>query len=69
MDPDNAIAHDDVAMLYLELGVPQMAVRHLEAFARLKAGISIGSQQSRRSARAIGKLRRGDYSIPEGAGD
>jgi tetratricopeptide (TPR) repeat protein len=38
MDPDNAIAHDDVAMLYLELGEPEKAVRHLEAVARLKAG-------------------------------
>src|SRR5262249_52360651 len=37
-DPDDAIAHDDVATLYLELGEPRKAVRHLEAFARLKAG-------------------------------
>jgi tetratricopeptide (TPR) repeat protein len=35
-DPDNVIAHEDVAMVYLERGEPERAVRHFEATARLK---------------------------------
>ena len=65
MDPDNAIAHDDVAMLYLELGVPQMAVRHFEAFARLKAGsasarnnLGVALEQSGSFEEAISQYRK-----------
>jgi prepilin-type processing-associated H-X9-DG protein len=36
VDPSNAALHDDVAVLYLELGNPDAARRHFEAAARLR---------------------------------
>lgn len=36
LDPANAPLHDDVAVLYLELGQPEAARRHFEASARLR---------------------------------
>jgi tetratricopeptide (TPR) repeat protein len=36
VDPSNAALHDDVAVLYLELGKPDEARRHFEASARLR---------------------------------
>ena len=36
VDPDNAALHDDVALLYLELGRPEAAAPHFEATARLR---------------------------------
>ena len=36
MDPDNAVLHDDAAVLYQELGEPKQALRHFAETARLR---------------------------------
>jgi tetratricopeptide (TPR) repeat protein len=65
MDPDNAITHDDVAMLYLELGESERAVRHFEASARLKPGsasarnnLGVALEQSGSFEEAISQYRK-----------
>ena len=41
VDPSNAALHDDVAVLYLELGQAEKAQRHFEATARLRPASAI----------------------------
>jgi tetratricopeptide (TPR) repeat protein len=41
VDPSNAALHDDVAVLYLELGQPEPARRHFEATARLRPASAV----------------------------
>jgi tetratricopeptide (TPR) repeat protein len=65
MNPDNAIAHEDAAMLYLDLGEPERAVGHFEATARLKAGsasarnnLGVALEQSGSFEEAISQYRK-----------
>ena len=41
MDPDNAVLHDDAAVLYQELGEPGHALRHFAQTARLRPGSAV----------------------------
>ena len=55
--PNDAELHDDVALLYLGMGMAANAVRHFEAVGGAQARLGAGAVQSRHRARAGGPPR------------
>jgi tetratricopeptide (TPR) repeat protein len=54
--PDDAAVHDDVALLYLELGRPQAALAHFEASARLRPGSAAAAYNIGTAHEAAGRI-------------
>jgi tetratricopeptide (TPR) repeat protein len=56
VDPDNVALHDDVAMLYLELGKPHIAAAHFEASLRLRPASAVAVYNLGTAREAVGRV-------------
>jgi tetratricopeptide (TPR) repeat protein len=54
--PDDAALHDDAALLYLELGKPEQALKHFEVSARLRPGSASAVYNVGTAYEAAGRL-------------
>ena len=57
-EPSNVALHNDVAVIYTEMGQPDKAVRHLEVVVRAAAGFGGGALQPRNGAVRDGEDER-----------